>query len=109
MPHPKSGARPVATEARIFVLYWSRATSSILIWTPLSLWASLKASIILDQTSLSEAPSQFQCRISWWPLARARFEATKGAPPAARAAAAPAVLTKCRRVIEPESDPVGVG
>ena len=35
------------TAARTLVTYCSSGTSSILIWTPLSLWASLKASIIL--------------------------------------------------------------
>ena len=60
VPQPKSGALPVAAAARTFVTYCSSGITSILICTPLSLWASLKLSIIFCQTSPSEAESQLQ-------------------------------------------------
>ena len=64
VPQPKSGALPVTEAARTLVTYCSSGTTSILIWTPLPLWASLKLSIIFAQTSPSEAASQLQCTIS---------------------------------------------
>src|SRR5438132_4099218 len=64
VPHPKSGALPVAAAESTFVPYWSSGTTSSRICSPLSLWAALKLSIICFQTSPSEAVSQLQCTIS---------------------------------------------
>src|SRR5947199_2676739 len=85
VPQPKSGARPVATEASTLVTYCSSDTTSILIWTPLSLWASLKASIIFCQTSPSEAASQLQWTISVVAAAKIRSGTHVAAPAAAAA------------------------
>ena len=99
VPQPKSGALPVAAAARTLVTYCSSGTNSMLIWTPLSLWASLKFSIILAQTSPSEAASQLQWTISvvCWACG-ARPVSQKGV----LAAAAPAVNARrviCQRVV----------
>src|SRR5260221_13592141 len=97
VPQPKSGALPVAAEARILVVYCSSGITSMRIWT--SLWASLKFLIIWAQTSPSEAASQLQCTISVGPEAANGRAGLKNGLAAAIAVVAAAPLTKRRRPI----------
>ena len=89
-------ALPVAAAARTFVTYCSSGITSILICTPLSLWASLKLSIIFCQTSPSEAepaPVIDHDRIGG--LTNGAGNSVAAAP---SSAVRPAARVNCRRV-----------